>query len=72
MPIAGAAVADAPMESAPDPTPFVAAPLTLSEEEHTGGHLAAAVQWLQTPAPNKRKSGNPLKKVVRWLQEPAR
>jgi hypothetical protein len=72
MPIATAAIADAPMESAPDPTPYVAAPLTLPEGERNGGHLASAVQWLQTPIANKRKGGNPLKKVVRWLQEPAR
>lgn len=71
-PIASTAIADAPMALPQDPTPYVAAPLTLPEEEQNGGHLAAAVQWLQTPMANKRKSRNPLKKVVRWLQEPAR
>lgn len=71
-PIVTAPIADAPMASTQDPTPYVAAPLTLAEEEHNGEHVAAAVQWLQTPMANKRKSGNPLRKVVRWLQEPAR
>src|SRR5919109_2683904 len=70
LPIATVPIAAAPMAPAQDPTPYVAAPLTLPEGEHSGGHLAAAVQWLQTPmaSTNKRKSGNPLKKVVRWLQ----
>jgi hypothetical protein len=74
LPIATVPIAEAPMAPTQDPTPYVAAPLTLPEGEHSGGHLAAAVQWLQTPMANtnKRKSGNPLKKVVRWLQEPAR
>ena len=69
-----AAIAEAPTASAPDPTPYVEAPLTLPEGEHNDGHLKAAVQWLQTPIPNKRNGngGNPLKKVVRWLQAPAR
>lgn len=71
-PIPSPPVADAPITSTPDPTPYVAAPLTLPEEEHNGGHLKAAVQWLQTPMTNKRNGGNPLKKVVRWLQAPAR
>ena len=72
MAIATGSIADAPMASAQDPTPYVSAPLTLPEGEHHGGHLSAAVAWLQTPMVNKRKSANPLKKVVRWLQEPAR
>lgn len=76
MPMATAPIADAhvPMASAQDPTPYVAAPLTLPEGEHSGGHLATAVQWLQTPMANtsKRNGGSPLKKVVRWLQAPAR
>lgn len=71
-PIISEPVLSAQMTSTQDPTPYAAAPLTLPEEENGGGHLAAAVQWLQTPMPNKRKNGNPLKKVVRWLQEPAR
>lgn len=71
-PIDSVPITETPMASVEDPTPYVSAPLTLPEEEHNGGHLAAAVQWLRTPATNKRKSGNPLKKVVRWLQEPAR
>lgn len=72
-PIAVAPIAEAPMIATEDPTPYVSAPLTLPEgEQKGGGHLANAVQWLQTPMTNKRKSGNPLKKVVRWLQEPAR
>ena len=62
----------AQITSTPDPTPYVAAPLTLPEEEHNGGHLAGVVQWLQTPMPKKQKNGSPLKKVVRWLQAPAR
>lgn len=70
--IASAPIAEAPMTPMEDPTPYVAAPLTLPEGENNGGHVAAAVQWLQAPMPNKRKNGNPLKKVVRWLQEPAR
>ena len=71
-PVANAPIAEVPVASAPDPTPYVEAPLTLPEGEHNGGHLKAAVQWLQTPMPNKRNGGNPLKKVVRWLQAPAR
>ena len=75
--LSGRAKASEPITSAPimpteDPTPYVAAPLSLPEGEHNGGHLAAAVQWLQTPMANKRNSGSPLKKVVRWLQAPAR
>lgn len=71
-PIATALIAEAPMASTEEPTPYAAAPLTLPEGEHNEGHLAAAVQWLQTPMANKRKSSSPLKKVVRWLQAPAR
>lgn len=71
-PIASAPIADAPMASAQEPTSYVAAPLTLPEDEHSGGHLAGVVQWLQTPMANKRTGGSPLKKVVRWLQAPAR
>lgn len=69
---ASLAIAEAPMTPVEDPTPYVSAPLTLAEGEDNGGHLASAVQWLQTPMVNKRKSANPLRKVVRWLQEPAR
>ena len=71
-PIASTLVADAPMASTQDPTPYVAAPLTMPEGEHNGGHLASAVQWLQTPMANKKKGASPLTKVVRWLQAPAR
>ena len=70
--IATAPMAEAPIMSTEEPTPYVAAPLTLPEGEHNDGHLAAAVQWLQTPMVNKREGGSPLKKVVRWLQAPAR
>ena len=59
-----------------DPTPFVAAPLTLPEEEHGGNASAAAgrgvVQWLQTPVAGKSNGGSALRKIVRWLQAPAR
>lgn len=71
-PVISEPTSGASMTSTQDETPYVAAPLTLPEEENGGGHLTAAVQWLQTPMANKRKSANPLKKVVRWLQEPAR
>jgi len=71
-PIASEPAASAPVTSPQDPTPYVAAPLTLPEDEHSGGHLAGVVQWLQTPMVKKQKSGSPLKKVVRWLQAPAR
>ena len=69
--LSGQAKASA-MTPVEDPTPYVAAPLTLPEEEHNGRHLAGVVQWLQTPMPKRQKSGSPLKKVVRWLQAPAR
>jgi len=64
----------APLMSDQDPTPYVAAPLTLPEDEHNAGHLAGVVHWLQTPMVKKQNgsSGSPLKKVVRWLQAPAR
>jgi len=71
-PIAGAPMSSAPVTSMEEQTPYVAAPLTLPENERHGGHLAAAVQWLQTPTAGKRNGGSPLKKVVRWLQAPAR
>lgn len=71
-PITSAPITEGSIASAQDPTPYVAAPLTLPEAEHHGGHLAGVVQWLQTPMPNKPKSASPLKKVVRWLQAPAR
>lgn len=76
MPISSAALAETSMMSTEDATPYVAAPLTLPEEGHNGGHLAAAgrgvVEWLQTPMANKPKGASPLRKVVRWLQAPAR
>ncbi|HKW61740.1 MAG TPA: hypothetical protein VJN89_04275 [Candidatus Acidoferrum sp.] len=81
-PVAGAGINRAPINVAPinrapipsreEPTPYAAAPLTMPEDEHSGGHLSAAVQWLQTPMPNKRNGVSPLKKIVRWLQAPAR
>ena len=71
-PMASAPINEASMASTEDPTPYVAAPLTLPEGQHNGGHLAGVVQWLQTPMPRKPQSGSPLKKVVRWLQAPAR
>lgn len=71
-PIASEPINEATMASTQDPTPYVAAPLTLPEGQHDGGHLAGVVQWLQTPMSRKPKSGSPLKKVVRWLQAPAR
>ena len=71
-PMASPPVAEAPMASPQEPTPYVSAPLTLPEAEQNGGHLAAAVQWLQTPMASKKKGASPLKKVVRWLQAPAR
>jgi len=76
-PIASAAINSAANNSAPiasmeEPAPYTAAPLTLPEDEHNGGHLSAAVQWLQTPMAKKRNDVSSLKKVVRWLQAPAR
>lgn len=66
----------ATMEPPYEPTPYVAAPLTLPEDEHHGSPIAAAgrgvVKWLQTPIVNKQKGVSPLRKVVRWLQAPAR
>jgi hypothetical protein len=60
----------------PDPTPFVAAPLTLPEEEHGGNPVADAgrgvVQWLQSPVASKSNGDSALRKIVRWLQAPAR
>ena len=59
-----------------EPTPYVAAPLTLPEDENNGSRIAAAghgvVQWLQTPMTPKKKGPSPLRKVVRWLQAPVR
>ena len=59
-----------------EPTPYVAAPLTLPEEENNGSPIAAAgrgvVQWLQTPMAPKKRGPSPLRKVVRWLQAPVR
>lgn len=76
VPITSPPIADAPMASTHESTPYVAAPLTLPEDAHNGRNLAAAgrgvLQWLQTPMANKRTGGSPLKKVVRWLQAPAR
>ena len=59
-----------------EPTPFVAAPLTLPADEASGSDMAAArrgvVQWLQTPMTSKRSGSSPWRKVVRWLQAPVR
>ncbi|HEV2196772.1 MAG TPA: hypothetical protein VGR55_14405 [Candidatus Acidoferrum sp.] len=75
-PISSTPLAETSMMSTEDATPYVAAPLTLPEEGHNGGHLAAAgrgvVEWLQTPMANKPKGASPLRRVVRWLQAPAR
>ncbi len=69
------ATENAPMASTDDATPYVAAPLTLPEEGHSGGHIAAAgrgvVQWLQTPMAG-HNGASPWRKIVRWLQAPAR
>src|SRR5690349_11959188 len=66
--LSGQAHASAPITSAPDPTPYVAAPLTLPADDHKGGRIAAAgrgvVQWLQTPMASSSGS-SPWKKVVR-------
>ncbi len=71
-----APAATATIEPTYDPTPYVAAPLTLPEDAHNGGGIAAAgrgvVQWLQTPMTSKKKGPSPLRKVVRWLQAPVR
>ncbi len=77
-PVASAATAT--IEPTYDPTPYVAAPLTLPEDEHNDGGIASAgrgvVEWLQTPMASKKaskkKGPSPLRKVVRWLQAPVR
>jgi len=71
-PIASEPIVSTRMMSTQEPTPYVAAPLTLPEGEHNNGHIAGVVQWLQAPMPRKQKNGSSLKKVVRWLQAPAR
>ena len=72
--LSGRATASTPMASAHDSTPYVAAPLTLPEDGHSGGGIAAAgrgvVQWLQTPMTSSSGT-SPWRKVVRWLQAPA-
>src|SRR5215472_18545062 len=59
-----------------EPTPYVAAPLTLPADEESGSRITAAgrgvVQWLQTPMASKRKSRSAWRRVVRWLQAPVR
>lgn len=59
-----------------EPTPYVAAPLTLPADEQSGSRIAAAgrgvVQWLQTPVASKRSGSSPWRRVVRWLQTPVR
>lgn len=70
-----AAAATATIEPTYEPTPYVAAPLTMPEDEHNGGGIAegrGVVQWLQTPMAGKKKGPSPLRKVVRWLQAPVR
>lgn len=77
-PVASAATAT--IEPTYDPTPYIAAPLTLPEDERNGGGITAAgrgvVEWLQTPMASKKagkkKGPSPLRKVVRWLQAPVR
>ena len=80
----GRAKANAPMtpamaptaEPSYEPTPYVAAPLTLPADEKGGSRIAAAgrgvAQWLQTPMASKRSGSSPWRKVVRWLQAPVR
>jgi hypothetical protein len=64
------------IEPTQESTPYVAAPLTLPEDDRRGNPLAAAgrgvVQWLQTPMASKSNAVSPWRKVVRWLQAPAR
>ena len=59
-----------------EPTPYVAAPLTLPADEESESRMAAAgrgvVQWLQTPVASKRGGSSPWRRVVRWLQTPVR
>jgi hypothetical protein len=74
--LSGRTIATAPMSSSmEDSTPYVAAPLTLPEDEHSGGGIAAAgrgvVRWLNTPMVSSSGS-SPWRRVVRWLQAPAR
>ncbi|HVH71284.1 MAG TPA: hypothetical protein VNB49_09270 [Candidatus Dormibacteraeota bacterium] len=64
------------IEPAPEPTPYVAAPLTLPDEEHAGNPIVAAgrdvVRWLQTPMASGNSGSSTWRKIVRWLQAPAR
>ena len=59
-----------------EPTPYVAAPLTLPADEQSGSRITAAgrgvVQWLQTPVASKHSGSSPWRRVVRWLQTPVR
>jgi hypothetical protein len=59
-----------------EPTPYVAAPLTLPADEESGSRMAAAegdtVQWRQTPVASKHRGSSPWRRVVRWLQTPVR
>ena len=48
-----------------EPTPYVAAPLTLPADEECGSRIAAG-------RASKRRGGSPWRKVVRWLQAPVR
>lgn len=63
-------------EPTDEPTPYVAAPLTLPDEEHGGNPIAAAgrgvVRWLQTPMASSKSRSSPWRRIVRWLQAPAR
>jgi len=72
--LSGRAIASEPMTSSmEDSTPYVAAPLTLPEDEHGGGIAAAGrgvVRWLQTPMASS--SVSPWRRMMRWLQAPAR
>ena len=80
----GRAKADAPIlpampptaEPSYEPTPYVAAPLTLPADEESGSRITAAergvAQGLQTPMASKRKSRSAWRRVVRWLQAPVR
>jgi hypothetical protein len=75
-PIAPTSSEPEPYEPTPESTPFVAAPLTLPEDDHGGNLIAAAgrgvVQWLQTPMASKSSESSPWRKIMRWLQAPAR
>ena len=71
--VSGRAIATAPMSSSmEDSTPYVAAPLTLPEDEHGGSGIGrGVVRWLQTPMASSSGPSS-WRRMVRWLQAPAR